>query len=174
MVGTLSTVTVYVGGSKVDGIVIAKDTTLDLAIIRVRRTGTPLIYCPSSIRAGTTAFAYGYGTLGRGNSTLLLTRGSVSAVRRSDIIFDGKINPGNSGGPLIDADGRWLGVVVAKTRSSSDVDSLGFAIHGASVLSWLKRQNISVSSTNRRPQGRVPPSTIRRSIVRIESVNLGR
>ncbi|MDF1660621.1 MAG: trypsin-like peptidase domain-containing protein [Planctomycetota bacterium] len=174
VVGTLSTVTVYAGSSKVDGIVIAKDKTLDLAIIRVRRRGLPLVYCPSSIRAGTTAFAYGYGRLGRNNSTLLLTRGSVSAVRQADIVFDGKINPGNSGGPLIDADGRWLGVVVAKTRSSSDVDSLGFAIHGRSVVTWLKKNNISVSSTQRLPKGRVPPSSIRSSIVRIESINLGR
>lgn len=174
VVGTLNTVTVYVGSSKVDGVVVAKDTSLDLAIVRVRRQGTPLVYCPSSIRAGTTAFAYGYGTLGRNNSTLLLTRGSVSAVRQSDIVFDGKINPGNSGGPLIDADGRWLGVVVAKTRSSSDVDSLGFAIHGRSVVNWLRRQNISVSSTQRLARGRVPPTSIRSSIVRIESVNLGR
>lgn len=68
-----------------------------------------------------------------------VTRGIVSGVNRSmpteagftiadAIQTDAAVNPGNSGGPLVDLDGRTLGVV----RSASG-ENIGFAISAALV-----------------------------------------
>jgi hypothetical protein len=59
-----------------------------------------------------------------------VTRGIVSAVRTTGgvelIQTDAAINPGNSGGPLLDRDGRVLGVTTLKVMRGAE--SLGFAV----------------------------------------------
>ena len=47
-------------------------------------------------------------------STWSVTEGRVSALPGKDVQFSGDaVNPGNSGGPLIDANGRMVGLVLA-------------------------------------------------------------
>jgi S1-C subfamily serine protease len=71
--------------------------------------------------------------------SLTLTKGIVSALGRSidspgdeaikDVIqVDAPINPGNSGGPLLDKDGRLIGVNTAITTPSGGNVGIGFAI----------------------------------------------
>ena len=62
-----------------------------------------------------------------------LKRSLPTADRRAifDVIqTDCAINPGNSGGPLVDVDGRVLGV---NTAGISDADGIGFAIPSDTV-----------------------------------------
>jgi len=58
-----------------------------------------------------------------------VTSGIVSGYRESDnkqfIQTDAPINPGNSGGPLIDADGKVIGI---NTMILSEAEGIGFAI----------------------------------------------
>jgi hypothetical protein len=70
-----------------------------------------------------------------------LSRGILSGVRSIDGVellqTDASLSPGNSGGPLIDANGRVLGIVSRKLAGSA-VEGIGFAIPIESALGALK------------------------------------
>ena len=66
-----------------------------------------------------------------------VTNGIVSALARSDVGMndyaffiqtDAAINPGNSGGPLVDMNGRMIGVNTAILSNSGSSAGIGFAI----------------------------------------------
>lgn len=160
-------------GTEEHATVVRRDDRLDLAVIEVAAPGPgTLSLCLDGLQPGVVAFAYGYGVLGDQNTMLLVTRGTVSARQLDQglIVFDGRVNPGNSGGPLVDAGGRWMGVVVAKSRSSEAqaVDSLGLAIDGAVVLRWLTEAGLRITPTTGVSTQQVPPDAeIRRAVVRI-------
>ncbi len=66
--------------------------------------------------------------------------GRISAIRRSEnslaaIQLDAVINPGNSGGPVLDGEGRVIGIVVAKI---GDTD-LNLAIPISHLRAFLSR-----------------------------------
>jgi S1-C subfamily serine protease len=76
--------------------------------------------------------------------SLTLTKGIISAVDRDiesptgkaitgAIQIDAPINPGNSGGPLLDKDGRLIGVNTAITSPSGGNVGIGFAIPADTV-----------------------------------------
>ncbi len=59
--------------------------------------------------------------------------GSVSSLRRSAsgvayMQLDAKLNPGNSGGPVIDGQGRVVGVVTLKVTGGPGVEGIGLAL----------------------------------------------
>ena len=102
--------------------VLGEDPSTDLALLRV--PGEPLPFAPlgdsNALRVGDFVAAVGspYGL------TWTVTAGIVSAVGRSlrsetgrmiegVIQTDAALNPGNSGGPLLDADGRVVGIATA-------------------------------------------------------------
>src|SRR5205823_13615096 len=66
--------------------------------------------------------------------------GAVSSHRLDDrnelsvVQIDGDLNPGNSGGPVVDAQGRLVGVSVAKIKNTQ----IGLAIPSADLVSMLK------------------------------------
>jgi S1-C subfamily serine protease len=172
VVGHSKQVKIQMQKGDIQGKVIAHEKDLDLALISVKESGAAMSFCKSSIRPGQTVFAYGYGQLGSMNATLLLTKGTLSAVKESQIVFDAKVNPGNSGGPLLDSGGRWLGVVVAKSIATESVDSFGFAIHGNKVIEWLEKNKVFVSKLNSPATGQAPPTGTSDSIVRIEALSI--
>ena len=69
-----------------------------------------------------------------------VSKGIVSGLRQVDTLSliqtDASINPGNSGGPLVDATGRWLGVVSFKIVGSA-TEGLGFGVPAQAVLDAL-------------------------------------
>ena len=72
-----------------------------------------------------------------------VTRGVVSATRKAGeagptplIQTDAAISPGNSGGPLLDRDGRLLGVVSSKLAGPG-IESVGFAIPATVAAGFL-------------------------------------
>jgi S1-C subfamily serine protease/regulation of enolase protein 1 (concanavalin A-like superfamily) len=66
----------------------------------------------------------------KGNPAITINKGSVSSIRKDDsgkvsyVQIDGSLNPGNSGGPVVDEQGRLVGVAVAGISNTT----IGFAI----------------------------------------------
>jgi S1-C subfamily serine protease len=129
-------ITVYfIDGKELPGEVLWKDTTLDMAVIKVDATNLPIVELGDSdtIQVGELAIAIGNPLGLRYDRTV--TQGIISGLNRtiqvtqSDIMedliqTDAAINPGNSGGPLINNEGHIIGINTAKATA----ESLGFAI----------------------------------------------
>ncbi|MGE0818946.1 MAG: S1C family serine protease [Candidatus Nanopelagicales bacterium] len=132
-------------GSTVPAKIVGRDTSYDLAVIKVERTGLPVATLGNSdgIVVGDSTIAVG-SPLGLEGT---VTAGIVSALNRpvtaggsgsnsfiNAIQTDAAINPGNSGGPLLDAEGKVIGVnsAIASLGASNGGQSgsigLGFAI----------------------------------------------
>jgi S1-C subfamily serine protease len=117
-------------GQSLQGRVERTTPDLDLAVVRaVARPDTNQILqlgSASIVRPGQEVIAIG-SPLGLQNT---VTRGIVSALRNTGgvelIQTDAAINPGNSGGPLLDRDGRVIGVTTLKVMRGAE--SLGFAV----------------------------------------------
>jgi len=117
--------------------VVLKDSRTDLAVLRVKngRERFPVLTFGNSdeLEVGDVVLAIG-NPFGVGQT---VTHGIVSAVARtqvgiSDYQFfiqtDAAINPGNSGGPLVDMEGRMVGINTAIYSRSGGSQGVGFAI----------------------------------------------
>lgn len=110
------------------------DRQSDLAVLKIDATNLPALQLADSdlLKQGQVVFAFG-SPQGLENS---VTMGVVSATSRqvSDenpttyIQTDAPINPGNSGGPLVDVDGRVVGIDTFILSESGGSEGLGFAI----------------------------------------------
>jgi putative serine protease PepD len=120
---------------------VGKDTSTDLAVLEVDPQKVPAETKPlelassASLRPGDAAIAIGspFGLSGS------VTTGIVSALDReiespngfpiSGVLqTDAAINPGNSGGPLLNAEGRVIGVNSQIASSSRQSSGVGFAV----------------------------------------------
>lgn len=114
----------------------------DLALIRVDAAPPAQIVLPmrtaQSARVGQEVVAIG-SALGVLQNTV--TRGIISAFRRAGPVLlvqtDAAINRGNSGGPLIDRQGRVIGVTTLK-MSGGGAESIGFAVAIDHVLPLIQ------------------------------------
>lgn len=136
---------VFADGSQEEATVVGRTTGYDLAVLRVERDGLPALEFADSgsVVVGDPVVAVG-APLGLEST---VTSGIVSALNRpvsagngnesafiNAIQTDAAINPGNSGGPLVDMEGRVIGVNSAIARApgtgpqGSGNIGLGFAI----------------------------------------------
>lgn len=123
-------------GRKFKGKVIL-DPRTDLAVIKIDATGLAAVTFADSDKV-----KVGQWTVAIGNPFELrntVTVGVVSALRRESdpgfdlgypeaIQTDAAINPGNSGGPLVDLDGKVIGVNFAIISATHQSAGIGFAI----------------------------------------------
>ena len=133
-------------GKKYDAEILAKDSALDVAILKVKGSGFPYLSFGDSdrLRSGQTVIAIG-NALGEFRNSVSV--GVVSGLSRSVtagdffgrsehlegvIQTDAAINPGNSGGPLLDIKGNVIGVNVAVSRGA---ENIGFALTSNAVKS---------------------------------------
>ncbi len=117
--------------------VLGVDAGTDIAVLKIEGRGLPYARFADSekARVGDVVFAIGNPL----DAGLTVTSGIVSALGRSGklgmgmafedfIQTDAAINPGNSGGPLIDFEGRLLGMNTAiKSRTGGSI-GLGYSI----------------------------------------------
>ena len=120
------------------GRVLGEDRAQDLAVVKIARTGLPTVQLgdSDSIQVGDAVVAIGNALGIAGSPTV--TSGIVSGLGRTveisgtetlvdAIQTDAAINPGNSGGPLVDVDGRVIGINTAIADPGSS-NNIGFAI----------------------------------------------
>lgn len=113
--------------------VVGMDRETDVAVLKVEERGLPALELgdSESLRQGQLVMAFG-SPLGLENSASL---GVVSAVARQlkpddPMIYvqtDASINPGNSGGPLVDAEGRMVGLNTLILSQSGGHEGIGLA-----------------------------------------------
>src|SRR5664279_54328 len=114
--------------------VVGIDRQSDLAVLKIDDKNLPALELANSdeLKQGQVVFAFG-SPQGLENS---VTMGVVSATARqvsednptTYVQTDAPINPGNSGGPLVDVDGRVVGIDTFILSESGGSEGLGFAI----------------------------------------------
>lgn len=113
--------------------VLAIDDRNDLALLRIEATGLATLPLgdSASVDVGQDVRAFGYPLSGILGDSLKATRGTVTGIDTQEdatlLQVDVAINPGNSGGPLIDEQGRVVGVVNAKLAGEG-ISNVGFAV----------------------------------------------
>jgi len=120
-------------GRTLNGQVLGRDPTIDVAVVRVPAQNLPVAPIGDSdkLEVGQSAIAVG-NPLGLERT---VTAGVVSAINRNPrgisldglIQTDAAISPGNSGGPLVDTHGRVIGINTA-VLAGAGASGLGFAI----------------------------------------------
>ncbi|HEX5398741.1 MAG TPA: DegQ family serine endoprotease [Verrucomicrobiae bacterium] len=115
--------------------VVGRDPKTDIAVVKIDADNLPVVPMADSgkVKVGDVVLAIG-NPFGVGQT---VTEGIVSAKDRGNmgiedyedfIQTDAAINPGNSGGPLVDIDGRLIGINTAILSRSGGYQGVGFAI----------------------------------------------
>jgi putative serine protease PepD len=128
-------------GAEVDAEVVGTDPSTDIAVLDVDRPSSELTPLPfagdAPLRVGDAVIAIGspFGLEGT------LTTGVISALGReiqspnsftieNVVQTDAALNQGNSGGPVLDTQGRVVGVAAQIRSESGGSDGIGYAIPG--------------------------------------------
>ena len=140
----------FSNGKTYDATPVGTDASTDLAVLKVDAPASVLVPLTlgdsAEVAVGDTVVAIG-SPFGLENS---VTTGIVSALGRSmeapngftingSIQTDAAINHGNSGGPLLDLNGRVIGVNAQIASESGGNDGVGFAIPSNTVGSIAKQ-----------------------------------
>ncbi len=139
--------TVLMGDKEHEAEVLSNDPLNDIAILKIKTAGLPTLDLgdSSKIQIGQTVIAIGTAlgiftnSVSKGIISGLSRRiaaslgeGQETEVLRGVIQTDVAINQGNSGGPLIDSDGKVIGI---NTAIIFGAQNIGFAI----PINWAKR-----------------------------------
>jgi serine protease DegQ len=130
----------FADGTKSDAEIVSSDPDNDIAVVRASRPPAvpvpAILGNPAAAQPGSEAYAVG-SPFGLGGS---ISAGVISAVDRTFkprngdrvlrglIQIDAAVNPGNSGGPLIDRDGRVIGIVTALINPTEDDVFIGIGL----------------------------------------------
>jgi regulation of enolase protein 1 (concanavalin A-like superfamily) len=135
--------------------VLASDPESDLAVLKVTSRDLPApldLTPPATPRETMTVYTFGF-PLGnllsptRGNPALTVGKGTVSSLREDErgrlkrLQLDGELIPGNSGGPVVDAEGKLVGIAVSHIAGTK----IGFAIPAAELIDLLKGRVAAVT-----------------------------
>jgi S1-C subfamily serine protease len=166
--GTSAVQAVFANGDKVIAHVYSRDPAADIALVKVdgySKLPPPVEYGDSDhVQAGEWAIAIGEPF----ELQQSVAVGVVSGFNRNEPIADesgqarefrglmqtsAPINPGNSGGPLIDFDGRLIGVNQSTANARAGAQGIGFAIpvntvrREVALLEKAPNQTLNANST---------------------------
>ena len=129
----------FADGNQVEAKIVGADPNADIALLKIDPEGLKLRPLPlgesASVEVGEPVAAIG-SPFGESQS---LSVGVISAIDRSiesltsfgisgAIQTDAAINPGNSGGPLVDGEGRVIGINQQIKSTSGGGEGVGFAV----------------------------------------------
>jgi serine protease Do len=110
------------------------DREADIAVIKIERTGLPQLVLGDSndLRQGQLVMAFGNPLGLQGSVTIGVVSSTTRQLKADDpmvyVQTDAAINPGNSGGPLVDTEGRVVGINTFIFTQSGGSEGLGFAV----------------------------------------------
>lgn len=147
VVAGASTVTVAVNGNPLDATVVSYDPGVDIAILSVPNlTAQPLAFADDVAKTGTDALVLGYpgggdfvATPARIREIIQLSGPDIyrdATITREVYTVRATVEQGNSGGPLVDLNGRVLGVVFGAAVDDNDT---GFVLTAKEVSSQLAK-----------------------------------
>jgi S1-C subfamily serine protease len=141
-------------GDFVDARLVAKDTTNDLALLKVTVNSSHVASLRFAVRLGENVEAFGYplsqvlastGNFTTGNVTALAGIGDDSRY----IQISAPVQPGNSGGPLLDENGNLVGIVTSKLnvlttlKNAGDIpQNVNFAVKASVAANFLQDNSV--------------------------------
>jgi len=124
-------------GRRYSAKVVGVDPKTDIAILKIDADGLPYLDYGNSDLLQVGEIVLAIGSPMSENLAYTVTQGIVSATGRSNVGLadyedfiqtDAAINPGNSGGPLVDINGKLVGVNTAIASRSGGFQGIGFAV----------------------------------------------
>lgn len=174
VVGTASEVQiVFASGSPCEriapGVVVAVGEHADLALVRVSGRDLPAALAPApeqslSETKPVWVLGFPFGDMlatGRTHPAITVTSGTITSLRRNGkgaldtVQVDADINPGNSGGPVVDGDGRLVGVATAKLSGTGVAMAIpapaltALTVGRATAAAWKPLVSDTTRSTHR-------------------------
>jgi len=114
--------------------VVGTDRVTDLAVLKIegRNLATLALGDSSQLRQGELVMAFGNPFGLEGSASTGVVSSTSRQLKQDDpmayIQTDAPINPGNSGGPLVDAEGRVVGINTMIYTRSGGSEGIGFAV----------------------------------------------
>lgn len=159
--------TVWINGARHPANVIATDTNLDVALLQLAGN-QPFKYLKFSpeqtYRMGQEIFTMGFPLVEVLGTSPRLNKGLVSStVGLSDnpkqLQVSAEVQPGNSGGPLLDAEGRVLGLVFGTLNSlnvlvrtgGSVPQNVNFGIKNPPLLDFIRSAGVDLAGLGENP-----------------------
>lgn len=144
--------TLNLGGGAYPARQVAIDKKLDLAIVKADLDAgkIPAVPLAGDVKQGRNVYAVGY-PLGKFlGESVKITNGIVSALEGVGgdptlLGFTAAVQPGNSGGPLIDEQGRVVGIVVLRLENAQNVN---YAVKVDYLVPLLKQVGAPVVFSN--------------------------
>jgi serine protease Do len=124
-------------GKRYTAKVVGVDAKTDIAVLRIKADDLPYIPVGNSDNLQVGEIVLAVGSPMSENFAFTVTQGIVSAKGRSNVGLadyedfiqtDAAINPGNSGGPLVNLDGKLIGINTAIASQSGGFQGIGFAV----------------------------------------------
>ena len=132
-------------GSTRTGLVMGRDPVNDIALLKIQGFRLPtleLLTRFEEVAVGDDVLAIGFALDLEGEPTL--TRGVVSAFRErvfgemDAIQTDSTLNPGNSGGPLLNLDGKVVGINTAVLTKGTSINLAIVSVGASTVIDELR------------------------------------
>lgn len=150
----------HFGSTTYEAQIVAYDADCDLAIIKVDARDLPCLGFLDSdkVELAQEIRVVGYPLSDVLGESVKMSRGTISGIiQREDenrFQIDAQVNPGNSGGPLVDEQGRVVGIA-SELLANEAIDSVGFAIPANEALRMAKAEGLAVElpSDGDKPEG---------------------
>jgi len=130
---------------------VQRNKELDLAVLHVPGVSGPALPFRQALpRRGESVVAYGFPLAGVLSSDPKLTRGEVSGLAGirddpSQFQISAPLQPGNSGGPLLDMQGRLVGINTAVLRPMGRLppQNVNFAVKADRAVAFLRAAGVT-------------------------------